>query len=279
MREETQVADDPAVEEAGQATSVEPVQNDWRSEIPEEIRSHKSLETIQDIPSLAKSFVNAQSMIGADKVALPGKHATDDDWNIVYDRLGRPAEAKDYNLAASIPEGQVTNTEMLDWFSNTAHKAGLSPRQATLILNEFNEQTNNQLNTDQINVQAELEKTTNELKKEYGPAFEDRMTVGNGVLEQFGDKGIAEIQLADGRRLGDHPEVIKMIVNVGEFITKKVGEDSLEGVKTSGAIGPEEINVKLKEMTDPGTPYWDAKHPQHSFYVDEAMKYREMLNG
>ena len=255
MSEETQVADAPAVEEAGQATSVEPVQNDWRSEIPEEIRSHKSLETIQDIPSLAKSFVNAQSMIGADKVALPGKHATDDDWNVVYDRLGRPAEAKDYNLA------------------------GLSPRQATLILNEFNEQTNNQLNTDQINVQAELEKTTNELKKEYGPAFEDRMTVGNGVLEQFGDKGIAEIQLADGRRLGDHPEVIKMIVNVGEFITKKVGEDSLEGVKTSGAIGPEEINVKLKEMTDPGTPYWDAKHPQHSFYVEEAMKYREMLNG
>jgi hypothetical protein len=217
-------------------------------------------------------------MIGADKVAIPGKHATDDDWNVVYDRLGRPAEAKDYNLSASIPEGQVTNEEMLNWFEKTAHKAGLSPRQAAFVLNEFNEQTNNQLNTDQINVKAELEKTTNELKKEYGPAFEDRMALGNGVLDQFGNKDIAEIQLADGRRLGDHPEVIKMIVNVGEFITKKVGEDSLEGVKTSGAIGPEEINTKLKEMTDPGSPYWDAKHPQHSFYVEEAMKYREMLN-
>mgnify|MGYP003672701571 CR=1 FL=1 len=70
MSEETQVADAPVVEETGQATSVEPVQNDWRSEIPEEIRSHKSLETIQDIPSLAKSFVNAQSMIGVGQQKL-----------------------------------------------------------------------------------------------------------------------------------------------------------------------------------------------------------------
>ena len=46
-------------------------------------------------------------MIGADKVAIPGKHATDDDWNVVYTKLGRPNEAKDYNLAATIPEGQV----------------------------------------------------------------------------------------------------------------------------------------------------------------------------
>jgi len=168
---------------------------------------------------------------------------------------------------------------MLTWFQNTAHEAGLSPRQATLILNKFNEQTNNQLNTEQINVQAEVQKASQELQREYGPAFEDRMKVGNGVLTQFGNNEIAEIQLADGRRLGDHPDVIRMIVNVGEFITNKVGEDSLEGVKTSNAIGPQEINSKITEMTAQDTPYWDAKHPQHTFYVDEVMKYREMLSA
>jgi hypothetical protein len=44
-------------------------------------------------------------------------------------------------------------------------------------------------------------------------------------------------------------------------------------------MGLQEVQTKLAEYTDPGTPYWDAKHPQHNFYVDEAMKYREMLNG
>jgi len=279
MSEEAQVAEAPAVEDAGQAPSAQPAAFDWRSEIPEEIKDHKSLETIQDVPGLIKGFVHAQSMIGADKLAIPGKHATDDDWNAVYGKLGRPMDAKDYNLAATIPDDQVKNEEMLTWFQNTAHEAGLSPRQATLILNKFNEQTNNKLNTEQINVQAEVQKASQELQREYGPAFEDRMKVGNGVLTQFGNNEIAEIQLADGRRLGDHPDVIRMIVNVGEFITNKVGEDSLEGVKTSNAIGPQEINSKITEMTAQDTPYWDAKHPQHTFYVDEVMKYREMLSA
>ena len=69
---------------------------------------------------------------------------------------------------------------------------------------------------------------------------------------------IANIELADGRRLGDHPDVIRMIVNVGDFITNKVGEDSLEGVKTSNALGLDEINSKIAEMTAENTPYWDA---------------------
>ena len=94
---------------------------------------------------------------------------------------------KDYNLAATIPDDQVKNEEMLNWFQNTAHKAGLSQRQATLLLNEFNEHTNNQPSTDQINVQAEVQKDNSRTAKEYGPAFQDRMKVGNGVLQQFGN--------------------------------------------------------------------------------------------
>ena len=112
MSEEAQVAEAPAVEDAGQAPSAQPAAFDWRSEIPEEIKDHKSLETIQDVPGLIKGFVHAQSMIGADKLAIPGKHATDDDWNAVYGKLGRPNEAKDYNLAATIPDDQVKNEEI-----------------------------------------------------------------------------------------------------------------------------------------------------------------------
>ena len=53
---------------------------DWRDSIPEEIRGHSSLEHINDIGALAKSYVHAQQMVGADKVALPGKSATADEW-------------------------------------------------------------------------------------------------------------------------------------------------------------------------------------------------------
>ena len=70
MSEEQQVAE--VVADAAVAQSGGEVEFDWRSMIPEEIRDHKSLAHFTDVGARAKSLVNAQSMIGADKVAIPG---------------------------------------------------------------------------------------------------------------------------------------------------------------------------------------------------------------
>ena len=130
---EEQVAEVSADVEVAQS-----VPDDWRSGIPEEIRGHKSLEHIQDVGALAKSYVNAQSMIGADKVAIPGKHATDEDWGEVYRRLGRPDSPEGYELTNEMPEGAVVVDEMLDGFRGAAHDAGLSPQQAQKLLGWYN---------------------------------------------------------------------------------------------------------------------------------------------
>ena len=121
--------------------------------------------------------------------------------------------------------------------------------------------------------------TETELKREYGAAYQDRMTNGNAVLQEFGAEDITEIQLSDGRLLGDHPDMIKMMVNIGEFINNKIGEDSLEGIKTSGAMTPGDAQEKLSELIAPSSPYWDQRHPEHQFYVDEALRIREMMSG
>ena len=66
---------------------------DWKASLSDEIRNEKSLENISDIESLAKSFVHAQKLVGADKIPVPNKFATEDDWNKVYEKLGRPKSA------------------------------------------------------------------------------------------------------------------------------------------------------------------------------------------
>ena len=276
MSEETQVADAPAVEEAGQATSVEPAKIDWRSEIPEEIRSHKSLETIQDIPSLAKSFVNAQSMIGADKVAIPGKYATDDDWNIVYDKMGRPAESSGYELENKLAEGQSENVEMLTNYKDVAHKLGLQPRQAQGLLNWFNTTTADAL-PDPNAMAAKQSETIESLKREMGAAYDDNIALSNGVLSEFSTEGITDLQMADGSVFGDHPEVVRMMSKLGRFLKDKVGEDSLAGTKMNGAPTNEELSQKLREIRRPDGPFWDAKHPEHTWYVEESLKIAEQL--
>ena len=55
------------------ATSAETaIEADWKSGIPEDLRNHPSIANMQDVGSLAKSMVHAQSMVGADKIAVPG---------------------------------------------------------------------------------------------------------------------------------------------------------------------------------------------------------------
>jgi hypothetical protein len=43
----------------------------WREHLPEDIRAEPSLANVRDLPGLAKSYVNAQRMIGRDKIVLP----------------------------------------------------------------------------------------------------------------------------------------------------------------------------------------------------------------
>lgn len=280
---------DEQVAEVSETAEVAPsVEADWRSDIPEEIRGHKSLEHIQDVGALAKSYVNAQSMIGADKLAIPGKHATDDDWNEVYARLGRPDSPEGYELQNNLAEGVEADDGMLDWYRQTAHEIGLTPTQAQKLLDKYNGELGARVPIDDGKAQEMIARTESELRREYGQAFDDRIGNANAMMMEFGDvieidgaatPAITEIELADGRLLGDHPDMIKMMVNIGQFISERIGEDTLEGIKTSNAMTPADAQAKLEELRSPNSPYWDQRHPQHDFYVEESLKYQGMLNG
>jgi hypothetical protein len=60
---------------------------------------------------------------------------------------------------------------------------------------------------------------------------------------------------------------------------ERLGEDTLEGVKTNGGLTPDQARDKLSELTASNSPYWDNRHPEHDWYVQEAMKFREITNG
>ena len=61
---------------------------DFQSLIPDNFKDDKSLSNFNNMEDLLKSYKHAQSLVGADKIAIPNKHATDEDWNEVYKKLG-----------------------------------------------------------------------------------------------------------------------------------------------------------------------------------------------
>jgi hypothetical protein len=245
----------------------------WRASLPDSIRGHKSLESIADVGSLAKGYVHAQSLVGTDKIPVPGKWATDDDWNHVYSKLGKPETIEGYSFET--PEGAQVDPDMMEWFKGTAHKAGLNPGQAqNLFMDYLTQIGERQAHTEGVQQQA-MSDSVNALRQEWGQAYDQRVNFATQVFRNFGADEVDQIALADGSRLGDNPGVIKLLSKVGQFMNEKMGEDSIAGLGQTGVSTPDEAQAKLREVTAQGSPYWNAKHPEHKWYVDEALRLRE----
>ena len=253
-------------------------QADWRSQIPEDIAGHRSLEHIQDVGALAKSYVNAQSMIGADKLAIPGKYATPEDWAEVDRRLGRPDSPEGYDLQNTMPEGIDPDPNMLGGFKQAAHDVGLRPDQAQKLLNWYNDTMGQSMQLEDGKYEAMVAEVQTELTREYGAALDDNLSNADAMVTEFGNAEMTEMRLADGRLLGDHPDFIRMNINLANFINEKIGEDTLEGVKTSNQMTPSDIEAQMADiMANPA--YTQRNHPQQAHLVQERLRLQEMLNN
>tara|TARA_R100000808_G_C2152677_1_gene162285 strand:+ start:4621 stop:5490 length:870 start_codon:yes stop_codon:yes gene_type:complete len=276
--EQVAVSEDPAASSAMLNADVqttetaEPVEARWQDNLPDDIRDNPSLQNIPDVATLAKTAIHAQSMVGAEKIPVPGKWATDDDWDQVYTKLGRPAEADGYEFEFG---DTPLDDEFVGEFKKTALGAGLSNRQAQKLVGWYMDiAKNSPANPEQQQQQVEVAKLQAEadLKKEYGAAFNDRIAIGDNLINEFGAEGLDDLKLADGTPLLNHPAFVKTIVNAAQYIQESVSEDKLIGDKTSNALTPAEADQKMEELMRKDGPYWDAGHPQHQSYVDQVLE-------
>lgn len=236
--------------------------------LPEDLRGEPSLRTFTDPASLAKSYVNAQRMIGADKIPKPGKSWTDDQYNEFYNSVGRPdsADAYDMNLGDGMNETAISGLKQAMW------EAGLQPRQVDRIAKFINETGETSKADAQSRSESAVYESEQVLRQEFGQAYEQRIGMAQSAARTLlGEEGMSmfgDVQLSDGRMLGDHPQVIKMF----SALADQIGEDNLVGEPTELIMTPEEAQRQLKEVMRQDGPYLDAGHPEHDAYVAEAQR-------
>jgi hypothetical protein len=266
MSEET--TQDTGSQDVATAVSAAPV--GFLDSLPEDLRMEPSLRNFTDPASLAKSYVHAQRMIGADKIPLPGKTATDEDWANVWSKLGRPQAPSEYQVQFENP---VFAENELESFKKSAFDAGLNNRQVERMA-KFLEETVSGANSSRSEMaEKAVYDAEQELRQEFGQAFEQRMALAyNAAKQLLGDADMLdEVQLADGRMLGDHPQVVRMFAKLAE----QIGEDKLLGETSELIMTPQEANMRIAEMTRRDSPYWDKLHPEHDTYVDEVLRLRD----
>jgi len=252
---------------------VENQETNFKDLIPESFKEEKALDNFNNMEDFVKSYLHAQKLVGADKIPVPNKHATDEDWNEVFKRLGAPQNPDDYKY--NIKDQELDQTQVKE-FNKAAHQLGLLPKQAEGLIKFYNEMnTNNAASQEEAAAQAQLQ-TETKLKEEFGPQFAKRLDQAKKLaVNSLGSDFLENTYLKDGSRLGDNIKVIKAFSELAD----KLSEDEIIKGDGSDYMTAKDIEKEINELTQEGSAYWNKTHPNHQKAVQEVLKLREMLNG
>jgi len=264
------VAAEPVVEQQ-QPTSE--ATGTWLDMVDEQYRSNPLINKWDDVNGLVKTHLNAQKIIGADKVVKPGPNATDDEIRAVYQELGAPTDPVNYELERT----EIFDDASFDTFRNKAYEIGLSNKQAQAVASLYEEQVNNGLQALEQRAEEARFQGEQELRQEFGQHFETRLKMARSAAETVmpNPQIFNEVRLEDGRLMGDHPEIVRAFAKVAEML----GEDSLVGEPTEFVMSAQEARQRIAEHMRPNTPYTIAGHPEHDAAVAEVLRLRGYATG
>lgn len=283
MTEETSTTNEAAATQAVIADTT-----DWRASLPEDIRGSKVFDSVQDVNSLAKQFMDAQSHIG-NSIRIPGEDAgqeaidafhaklmnkTDlmvkptnaEDYTKVFESMGKPVDGKGY----TIPEGTEGN---FDHLREMAINANMTNKQFESMVQSVAALDASALASNQ----AAQTESRSKVESEWGAAFDQNTSQAIALLEATGAPESIVTLAKEGNIDGDslrwfHALSQKMS---GGATPNAVGDDGHAQVMT-----PSEAESQLHEMmSNKDSPYWNTSDRRHKEYQDKAMGLRKLKKG
>jgi hypothetical protein len=275
VAETTQTTTEAPVQETQIEQPVPTVAKSWKEAISEDLRNDPNISKFTELEALAKSYVNATRMIGQDKVAVPNNNSTEDQWNEVYNKLGRPESPDKYQLDAKSDVVPLDESAIKS-FAENAHQLGLNNKQAQGILEFYKNSMEGSAQQNQVDMETAQANAEQELRKEWGRAYEDNIKKAGAVAKANMDANILDMQLKDGTRLGDHPAIIKGFANIANLMS----EDKLVSTESENVSQGIDYDAEIsKIVNDRDGPYWNKAHPDHDKIVQKVFNLRTMMTN
>lgn len=249
----------------------DPAPSDWRQSLPDDLKSDPALQKYNDIASLAKGYVHASKSLGKDKVIVPDKFATDEDWKAFYSKVGMPQKLDEYEVKppadAKFDDGFQTE------FKKFAFEKNLMPHQANEMLDFVHKTQVAEREKVEAQQTERFEESVSNLKKEWGTDLKPRLDLVQSVVREFGGEIEGLFDLLDSSGLGDDPRIIKFLYKLGSGLK----DDVITGIEQSSGMAPDEAREEhARMMADPKGPLLNKNHPNHSKAVKEAQRLMEL---
>tara|TARA_Y100000004_G_scaffold82594_1_gene92632 strand:- start:18 stop:899 length:882 start_codon:yes stop_codon:yes gene_type:complete len=251
------------------------VATSWKETISEEFRNDPNISKFTEIDALAKSYINATRMIGTDKVAVPNQNSTEDQWNEVYDKLGRPESADKYKLEVKSDVVPIEETAVKQ-FAENAHKLGLNNKQAQGILEFYKNSMEQTAKQSQIDAETSQVQAQQLLRQEWGKSYDANIQKAASLAKANMKAEVLDMQMKDGSRLGDNPEIIKGFAKIADMLS----EDKIIATESENVNQGRDIEQEISQiMNDKTGPYWNKSHPDHDKIVQQVFTLRSMVNA
>lgn len=160
----------------------------WYDSAPDEIKGYIQNKGWDDPLKSVEAYQNLEKYHGvpADKlIKLPKDGEPMDE---VYNRLGRPESPDKYDF--SLPEDMPVDEARLNMAREVAHKVGLNSAQLEALIKMDSEYTSQYVEAHHKEVEQKQQQEMNDLKKDWGSAFDERVELGRRFVRNNIPDGI-----------------------------------------------------------------------------------------
>lgn len=233
-------------------------------------QARATLSKFRDFPSLAKSYVEAQKLIGQrteGMVKLPGQDAAPEEVAAFHRALGVPESPDGYDIKIpdTLPEGLSPAPELLAPLKEKAHALGIPPAALQELVNfqiEAEARQIEEMNQQQV---EEAKQARAELQREWGSRYDEKSMRARRAAETFG--------LGADSPVLDNPDVMRALARAADLIS----EDRLSGHETAASTltpGLQARDIQMNPQNPLYKAYRDPAHPDHNSAVQT---YRSLM--
>lgn len=248
------------VETATSTTTAAPDQNltphqKFLSMLPEDLRTDPTFEpykgeSVEDIiGKLAKSHVNVNKLVGADKNAVlkfPTSPEDKEAYDAIYNKLGRPEAVDGYELDNYTKDNPLADADQLKQFAEMAHAEGVSKQAFDKMISWYYQTMGAQKEAFDTGLEKQIEEYTEQLKGEWGDAFDSKTTKIINTLKENATDDFKQLA-ADYPWVFDHPAVMKTIDNIIKMSAED-GAPSTAGTTGNAPMTPDEAKAAINAM-------------------------------
>jgi hypothetical protein len=256
--------------------------------LPEDLRGNETLAQFKDVGSLAKSYVEARSMLGS-MVRIPGEDAGQEQLQEFYNKLdkipglmrapnpedaeamaafyntlGRPENPEGYTLEA--PEGMEFDAAQSAQFKQLAHEAGLTNQQVQK-LQQFEA---SRIQAGQEALVQERQQAEAQLQEVWGNDASNRLQGAKATFRHYAEQYPEAAQQLEAVA-GNNPVLLMLMSEMGKTL---IESGTIKGVGSPQyGMSPQEAQAQIAEiMGNPNHAYYQEGTVDHTKAVERMQQ-------